>query len=326
MYDIISIGDAGLDTFVILEDATVNCVLNKANCQFCINYADKIPVEGWKQTIGGNAANNAVASSRLGLRAAIWTIIGSDSSGALIKKTMKAEKVAANFIELDKKHPTNQSLVINFQGERTILVHHNKRLYKLPKLPASSWVYLTSMNSGAEKIFPALLNYLKKNKIKLAFNPGTFQMKLGIDVLRPVLAQTTVIFVNLEEAGRILGTPEEKDMHKLSKNLAALGPKIVVITNGAKGAHAWDANGCYFMPILKNAPVVEMTGAGDAFAGGFVAALLYNHSINEALRWGTFNSASVIGKIGPEAGLLRLRQMKRQLANHKTLIAQACII
>jgi sugar/nucleoside kinase (ribokinase family) len=230
---------------------------------------------------------------------------------------------------------------MNFQGERTILVHHNKRSYKLPKLPASAWVYLTSMNSGSEKIFPALLNYLKKgrvsndgtrhdsaesNKIKLAFNPGTFQMKLGMNALRPILAQTAAIFVNLEEAGRILGTPEEKDTHRLTRNLAALGPKIVVITNGAKGAHAWDEKGCYFMSILKEAPLVEMTGAGDAFAGAFVAALLYNQSISEALRWGTFNSASVIGKIGPEAGLLGLREMKRQLVNYETLVAQACTI
>lgn len=326
MYDIISIGDAGLDTFVILEDAMVNCTLDKANCQFCMNYADKIPVEGWQQTVGGNAANNAVASSRLGLRAAIWTIIGPDSSGVLIKKTMEKEKVAASFIELDKKQPTNQSLVINFQGERTILVHHNQRSYKFPKLPAVPWIYLTSMGSGSEKIFPALLNYLKKNKIKLAFNPGTFQMKLGINVLKPVLAQTTALFVNLEEADRILGTPEEKDAHKLTKNLAAFGPKIIVITNGSEGAHAWDGKRCYFMPILKEAPIVERTGAGDAFAGGFTAALQYNHGIDEALRWGTFNSASVIGKVGPEAGLLRLREMKRQLVNYKTLLAQACNI
>lgn len=338
MYDMISIGDAGIDTFVILEDAMVNCTLNKANCQFCMNYADKIPVEGWQQTVGGNAANNAVALSRLGLRAAIWTIIGHDNSGALIKKTMKAEKVDASFIELDKKQPTNQSIVINFQGERTILVHHNPREYKLPALPASSWVYLTSMNSGSEKIFPALLNYLKNTPpfipplkgegqgvgFKLAFNPGTFQMKLGINVLRPVLAQTAAIFVNVEEAGRILGMPEEKDIHKLTKNLAALGPKIVVITNGRQGAHAWAGGRCYFMPILKDAPVVEMTGAGDAFAGGFIAALQYNHGIDEALRWGAFNSASVIGKVGPEAGLLKLREMKRQLAKYKTLIAKAC--
>lgn len=326
MYDVISIGDAGIDTFVILKDATVNCTLNKANCQFCMNYADKIPVYSWQQTIGGNAANNAVASSRLGLRAAIWTIIGLDSSGVLIKKTMKEEKVAANFIELDKKQPTNQSVVINFQGERTILAHHNPRSYKLPKLPVSAWVYLTSMSSDSEKTYPALLNYLKKNKSKLAFNPGTFQIKSGINVLRPVLAQTTAIFFNIEEAGHILGTPEEKDAHKLIKNLAALGPKIIVITNGREGAHAWAGGRCYFMPILKEAPVVEMTGAGDAFASAFVAALRRSQSIDEALRWGTFNSAAVIGKVGPEAGLLRLRELKRQLANHKTLIAQACNI
>jgi sugar/nucleoside kinase (ribokinase family) len=196
------------------------------------------------------------------------------------------------------------------------------------------------MNSGSEKIYPALLNYLKNTPpsipplkgegqgvgFKLAFNPGPFQIKSGINVLRPVLAQTTAIFVNVEEAGSVLGTPEEKDVHKLTKNLAALGPKIIVITNGREGAHAWDGKRCYFMPILKEAPVVEMTGAGDAFASAFVAALQRNQGIDEALRWGTFNSASVIGKVGPEAGLLKLREMKRQLANYKTLVAQACNI
>ena len=79
MYDIITLGDAGLDTFVMLEDGKINCTLDKANYQFCINYADKIPVDGWQQTIGGNAANNAVGLSRLGLSAAIWAIVGSDS-------------------------------------------------------------------------------------------------------------------------------------------------------------------------------------------------------------------------------------------------------
>ena len=47
MYDIISLGDSTLDTFVQLNEAMVNCSINKASCQFCFNYADKIPVTSW---------------------------------------------------------------------------------------------------------------------------------------------------------------------------------------------------------------------------------------------------------------------------------------
>lgn len=324
MLDIISIGDAGLDTFVTLHEATVNCSLNKDNCLFCINYADKIPIDGWEQTVGGNAANNATASSRLGLRAAIWTITGVDNIGVLIKKTMKAEKVAVNFIQSDKKQLTNQSIVINFQGERTILVHHNQRAYKLPKLPAARWIYFTSMGAGSETVFSDLLLYLKKSKTKLAFNPGTFQLKLGMNILKPVLAQTYALFVNREEAGRLLETPAEKDFHILTKNLARLGPKLVVITDGPAGAHAWDGQQCYFMPILKSAPVVERTGAGDSFASAFVSALQHGQGIDEALRWGTLNSASVIGQVGPQAGLLKLSLMKKQLVKYKSLQPKLC--
>ncbi len=324
MLDIISLGDATLDTFAGLNEATVNCSINKDNCQFCFNYADKIPLVNWQTAIGGNAANNAAASARLGLKAALWTIVGNDRTGEDVKAVMRREKVITKLIETDRKAPTNQSFIINFQGERTILIHHNDRRYALPKLPASRWLYLTSMGLGSEKVFPGVLAYGKKSKAKIAFNPGTFQMKLGLEILKPVLAQTDALFVNVEEAARILGLGAAKDIHTLTKGLSALGPKIIVITNGPAGAHAWDGARCYFMPILESAPVVERTGAGDSFASAFVAALRYGHSIDEALRWGTLNSASVIGQIGPQAGLLTLAKMRKSLSNHKNLQPQLC--
>lgn len=324
MYDIISLGDSTLDTFVQLNEATVNCNINKDSCQFCFNYADKIPVTSWATAIGGNAANHAMALSRLGRKAALWTIVGNDKVGQQVKAAMRREKVATSLIKTDAAAPTNQSFIINFQGERTILIHHNHRHYVLPKLPPSRWVYLTSMGEGSARVFPALARHLKQKKIKLGFNPGTFQLKLGAAKLKGMLKLSDALFLNVEEAARLLGKPAAKDWHTLSGGLQKLGPKIIVITDGQNGAHAWDGARCFSMPILTRAPVVERTGAGDAFASGFVGALLYGETVSEALRWGTFNSASVIGQIGPQAGLLTLREMKRQLIKYKNLLAQAC--
>lgn len=324
MLDIISLGDATLDTFVGLNEAMVNCSINKDSCQFCFNYADKIPVTSWQTTIGGNAANNAVAMSRLGLSAALWTIVGQDTVGNEIKATMRNEKVSPSLIQTDKKAPSNQSFIINFQGERTILIHHNKRRYILPKLPKSAWLYLTSMGEGSEKVFPALAKHIKKAKTKLAFNPGTFQLKLGGRGLKSMLELTDVLFLNVEEAARVLGKGAERDLHILTKGLLALGPKIVVITDGPNGAHATDGKKCWFMPIQAKALVVERTGAGDSFASGFLSALLHGQSVDEALRWGTLNAASVIGQVGPQAGLLPLAVIKKQLKAYKQLSAQAC--
>ncbi|MFC1612224.1 carbohydrate kinase family protein, partial [Patescibacteria group bacterium] len=93
------------------------------------------------------------------------------------------------------------------------------------------------------------------------------------------------------------------EVKQLLKKLCALGPKTVIITDGSKGAYASDCKIHYKMGVFP-IKIVEMTGAGDAFATGIIAALHYGKTIDEALRWGTANSTSVISSIGPQEGLL----------------------
>src|SRR5882672_379103 len=81
IHDIISIGDATLDTFIKIEEASVMCTLNKDVCVLCLSYADKIAIDRPVKVVGGNAANNAVGSARLGMKAAIYTVLGSDETG-----------------------------------------------------------------------------------------------------------------------------------------------------------------------------------------------------------------------------------------------------
>lgn len=311
-YDIISIGDATLDHFMTLEDVKLDCSHNKKHdvCMLCINYADKIAVNTLHKVIGGNAANNAVGSSRLGFKSAIYTVLGDDDTGYAIHEMLKREKVSDEYVRHAKGQETNFSVVLNHESERTILVYHVDRDYKLPKLKPADWLYFTSIGKGHDVIHEPVRKYVKKNKIKMGFNPGTFQLKEGGDVLKYLIEVTEVLFVNVEEAKRIVGN--HKDIKKLLRALHKMGAKIPVITDGPKGAFCFDGEKFWTIGTTPT-EVIERTGAGDAFGTAVVAALMKGKNIQTALRWGTMNSASVIQFIGPQEGLLTEQKMKTWL-------------
>lgn len=312
-YDIISVGDATLDVFVSLQEASVLCNIQKDVCQLCLSYADKIPVEKVERVIGGNAANNAVGSARLGLRAAFYSIVGNDTTGKQIMDTVKRENVSCEYVHVDRKQESNYSVVLNYKAERTILVYHIDRKYKLPKFKASKWIYLTSMGKNHLDLHKELAAYVKRTGVKLGFNPGTHQLKQGLEKLRPMLEVTAVLFVNKEEAKRMVG--EIADMKELLMAVRHVGPQIVVITDGDKGSYAYDGQQ-FWKCGITDTPVIERTGAGDSFATAFLAALNHGKTVPEAMRWGTMNSASVITKVGPQAGLLTKSRMAAWLRKY----------
>lgn len=306
-FDLISIGDTTIDVFLEIDDATISCTIHKKVCQLCVNYADKIPVKKITKVLAvGNAANNAVGASRLGLKTALYTILGGDDTGKEIFDTLQSEGIATNYIVLDKNKGTNYSTVINFKGERTILVFHEHRNYSLPKFSKVRWIYYSSLAEGHEKLHKQIPSFVKKNKVKLGFNPGTFQLKEGINKLKPILEVTNVFILNKEEGQKLVG--KLKDVKKLLRALKKEGPEIVVITDGPKGSYAFNGKKFYFQNIF-NAPVVERTGCGDAFSTGFVASLVYGYDIIEAMRWGTVNASSVLQHIGARKGLLTKKKL-----------------
>lgn len=321
MHDIISIGDATLDVFLQIHEVTVKCETDTEKCEICLNNADKIPVERVTKVNGaGNASNNAVGSSRLGMKTAIYSILGGDTTGTEIAKHWNEEGVDSQYVSFDKKRGTNYSTVINFQGERTILVYHEPRQYRLPVLEPARWIYVTSMAKGSEILFDPVRRYARRTKAKIVFQPGTFQLKLGGDRLAPLIAASEITIVNKEESGRIVGDSAH-DVKTLLSRMRAMGCKIAVITDGVNGSYAFDGTTYWFCTIME-VPVIERTGCGDAYASAFVAALHSGKTIPEAMRWGTANSASVLGFIGPQAGLLTARQMLQWLKKFRSIAAQ----
>lgn len=308
MYDLITVGDAGVDVFLSLADneAVVNCRLDRQDCRISLPYAEKIPVEKLTKTIAMNACNVAVGAARLGLKTALVASTGTDPDGQMVRVGLKAAKVDARY--LGHQDQTNFSAVINYQGERTILVHHAPHRYRWPKPRQARGLYLTSMKDGWESLIPDLTAYLERHRPIFGYNPGTYQLRQGIKASRPLLKLATVLFVNRQEAERYLELPINTPVDKLLRELKQLGPKQVVITDGPEGAYYSDEQESLFIATYQ-VPVVERTGCGDAFATGFMAARLAGQTTAESLRWASFEAAAVLQEIGPQAGYLTKAQL-----------------
>lgn len=310
-YDLLTIGDATVDVFMTpLESETV-CELDKKECKICFNYGDKIPVRDLEFTIGGNAANNAVGASRLGLKDAIVITLGGDTVGDLIVERLIKERVDTTYVLRQPATSSNYSTVINYSGERTIFTYHAPRSYEFPvALPITPWVYLTSMGETFKPFYNHFIDWLKTHpEIKLAFNPGTWQLKAGVEELRGILSLSYIIYVNREEAQ---GLTSFGDSHGKEKDLLAalskFGPKICIITDGPEGSLAYDGQRFLKCGIYPQ-EVTERTGAGDAFGSGMLSALIKGKTLEEAMLWGTVNSASVVSFVGAQKGLLKESEM-----------------
>lgn len=323
-FEVISIGDMGIDVFLEMDkkEAEVRHTLNKPQTKICFNYADKIPVHKMTKTIAGNACNVAVGSRRLGLRTALVTIIGKDDEARMIAHGLMTEKVDTRFIKQDKR--TNFSAVINYLGERTIFVYHEPREYALPRLPKAKFLYLTSMRPGWEVIIKPLTEYLERTGTKLAYNPGTYQLRAGTKLSQPLLDRTEVIFLNRQEAELFVNKPVDTPIKELITSVHRHGPRLVVITDGPKGSHLSDSTGLYQLGIF-DAPLVERTGVGDAYGAGFISALISGKDSLEAMRWGSFESANVLGQIGPQAGLLTKKELESYQRKYPDFVAREVV-
>jgi len=336
-FDLLAIGDSSIDEFMKVSDASVVCDIDQKNCKICFDYADKIPVESFNATLAGNAPNVVTACKLLGLESTIYTELGDDSNGERFIAEFKKLGIDTFFCLRNKNKPTNVHSIIVFKGERTIFSYHEHFEYKIGvfehkmrESTAPLWIYYSSLPENFETFQANLVEYLKQNEgVLLAFNPGTYHLRAGAKNLKNILELTDVLFVNLEEAQKILST-NEGGLEELHTNLQKLGPKLTVITNGENGSSASSGNEVIDAKIYDDGKkLIDKTGAGDAFASAFLSALFYNSretgissnhicelvvddkkSLKEALNWGAVNSCGVTRYIGSTAGLKTKKEIE----------------
>lgn len=316
--DVLSIGDIVTDAFIKLFDDQAHAYKNEHGKWLAMKYGTKLPFDHVEvlQAVG-NAANAAVAFSRLGLTTGLATNVGGDQEGRDMIAALHKEHVDHRFVRINPDKKSNYHYVLWYKEERTILIKHEEYDYHWPYLhpvDIPRWVYFSSISQHAMEYHDMVADWLEQNpEVKLAFQPGTFQMEAGVERLARIYARTEVIVLNREEAVFVSGGNYD-DLHDLFNRLHQIGPKIVIITDGPDGAYASDGDNRFQMPLYPDpAPPKERTGAGDAFASTLVAALAKGNTLEGALQWAPINSMSVVQQTGAQAGLLSETEIEELL-------------
>jgi len=295
-FDIVTFGSAVIDTFVSTS-------ANEKNNLICYPVGDKILMNDLKFDVGGGATNTSVAFSRLGFKTGSIYKVGDDENGRKILELLKKEKV--EFLgKVDKNGTTGYSVILNSKEKnRTVLTYKGINNNIAPndiKSFNTKWIYCSSLMGKSLKTQKILIDSLKKKGVKFAFNPSSYSIRKTN--LKELLKACNILILNKEEARDLT---KEKDvtigLHKLIEKEG-----IVVVTDKNKPINCYDGNKKYSLKPNK-IKVVERTGAGDAFASGFVAGIIAGKTIPQSLRLGLKEGESVIKYFGSKNKLLKMK-------------------
>lgn len=316
--DFVALGDIVVDAFIELnkDAADVSKDMDTGRLTLHMPFGHKLPYDDVVVVNAvGNSPNAAVAAHRLGLRSGLVTNLGHDSYGKDCLEQLRKEGVSTDFVKIHEGKKTNYHYVLRYGAERTILIKHEEYPYILPDFPVPpKFLYFSSVGENSVPFHHEVATYLAEHpETKLAFQPGTFQIKLGAKELADLYARTEIFFCNKEEAQEILET-NEQDMPTLLRGMKALGVKIPVITDGPNGAFALEGDTSWYMPMYPDPKEpISRTGAGDAFSSTFTSAIILGYDVPTALSWGPINSMSVVQNIGAQTGLLTQEKLREYL-------------
>ena len=301
MKSLLCIGHVTYDTFLSVTD-------DLQSERICYSFGSKIPVDKVYYSAGGGAANVAVGVKKLEISTSVYSIAGDDIKGKEIKLQLEKAGVDLSNLVFDS-NPTDQSAIISYSKDRVIFSYNFPRTYSLVDVPLTfSAIYLSSVGNDVSGLYGDI-SKLKKNNpdILIFYTPGSRELKMARDSIADFINSVDYLIVNLEEGVAILdpalsiSSVQSGDLLKL---LQEKGAKNVVVTNGEKGSFAISEDSEIFeMPAIKS-NVVEKTGAGDAYASGFIASIFHGFEVEEGMRWGTRNSSAVIQIEGAQNGLL----------------------
>ena len=317
-YDLVAVGGATWDA--VVTGADTKLVTQRGRKYLAYPYGEKVHLQNAYFGYGGGGANVAVSASRLGLRTAYLGSIGDDHVGQDILAHFKREHVDTSMVEQDPDRSSALSTVLTApDGERTILLHDGSNrdlgIQRLPwrRLMDTRWLYLPSLPGRADALYNRLAGEAQREDVRLALNPGAYQIKRGLRGLQPALAACDVLFLNESEARELLTQRGHatRTVAAMLLILAGIATGIVVITRGDRGAVATDGKTIYNLPALKSRRV-NTVGSGDAFGSTLVVALSKGKSLADAMVLASLNASAVVADYTAQSGLLSWRELSRR--------------
>ena len=326
-YDIVTVGGATEDIVFYTDQGLIidnhQDLLRQHLLAF--EYGAKINIDHSFAFFGGGAANAAVCFSRLGLKSAAVISIGKDERGRRVISNLEQEGVDMRGISYSRLETGFSFIMANHKGDRIIFsnraANNDLSLSITAKeiISEGAWTYVASLSGKWRQT----LNAVFASSSKVAWNPGHFQLQAGIKGLSSYLKKTEVLLLNKDEALELVfSDTDNKSLpaNKLNqagvllKIIKSFGPKLIVVTDGRRGATAYDGKKFYRHNISK-VKTVDATGVGDAFNASLIAGLHLYNDVDKAMKLAMRNAAAKVQKMGAQTGLMKSK--KRETKNKK---------
>ena len=265
---------------------------------------EKYDIEDVVFSTGGGATNAAVTFARQGLHAQFIGRIAADIAGRAVVEDLHKEGVDTSLVIHGENDRTGYStLLLAPGGERTILTFRGGSSEFKPEdfnffHVDADWLYVSSL-AGNLGVLERVISEAKQKNMQIAINPGKDELEQP-DRLKELIKQCDVLALNKEEVQRLV---EGDSDEALVRHCSDMVP-TVVMTDGPRGVTATNRLQTVTGGMYEDVPVIDRTGAGDAFASGLVAKLAQGSSLAEAIIFASANSTSVVSSIGAKAGIL----------------------
>lgn len=267
-------------------------------------------------TTGGNATNVAVTLARQGLEAYYSWLLGNDPASQASVAALDEDNVNLRYVQhISGLMSSYSTVLLSPDGERTILNYSGtlpasrqiERLLDSMNGTHPSWVYPSAVG-GIENL-GLIVSWARQRLARVMLNPAGSELEDPIK-LKSLLSDVEVLCLNKEEMKLLVegDSLEELVIHGLGYC------SVVIVSDGPNGVCASDGKTIVTAGMYEDVPVIDRTGAGDAFAGGFLSQWVLGRSLKDSIILASANSTSVVGSIGAKAGILHagaaLHEMK----------------
>lgn len=351
MIKILTIGAATQDVIIEYQKGVDVSLVYQGSPHIAFQEGSKIEVQNIHYSSGGGATNSAVSFQQLGFNATACFKLGDDVAGKVLLEDLQTYHITAH-VTFSNKLQTGISFVVpSSRKDRVVFTYRGAnralRTSDIPEdqLPQFDSVYITSLTDKAADCLPHLTHAAQKKisgkKLKVTVNPGISQLTSNITPLKASLSSIDVLIMNSQEMKLFMTSLKPRffksngqgiipagphllqkviahenitfTLHEYCTEILSYGVKRVVITDGKYGVYVATKDSLFYHPALP-VEIVNTLGAGDAFGSCFVASLLKGTKIEDAIRYGIINAASVIMHQDAKSGLLTQPELNQFLA------------
>ncbi|UCD96244.1 MAG: carbohydrate kinase family protein [Candidatus Bathyarchaeota archaeon] len=272
-------------------------------------------ITGSKESCGGSAANTIIGLTRLGVNTGYIGKVADDREGQLLVNNLQGEAVDTAGIIVEKDGRTGTTMdFVGEEGDRALYVdpgvNDDIRLSEIDVdyVHETRFLHLTSF--VGETSFQSQLALIQQlpDHVLVSLDPGMFYAKRGLASLAPIMRHAFAVLPNATEL-RLLAGEEYRDG---AQKLIEVGVKVVGVKLGKQGCYVTDGHEDVELGAPRM-PVVDTTGAGDAWNAGFLYGLVKKKSLTDCARLGNWVASKCITELGATTGLPTSDQLNEVL-------------